>query len=50
MEKNKGSVAKLLYEEWNQTVRPFRKVQWVRKEENDVKVLFAKARRRDNGR
>ena len=48
MEKYRGPITKLLMEQWNDTVRPFRRVNWVKKEDSGVKVLIA--RRRKNGR
>lgn len=42
MEKYRGPITKLLMEQWNDTVRPFRKVSWVKREETDVKVLYGR--------
>lgn len=48
MAKRDGSVYRLLVEEWNKTVKPFKKVEWVDTEDREVKVLIV--RRRTNGK
>ena len=43
MEKYRGPCTIMLLEQWNDIVKPFRKVEWVKEEKPNVKILYGRA-------